>query len=352
MQTKFNVIEWSGDTVTLLDQRRLPVHEAYVPCSTWIEVADAIREMVVRGAPAIGITAAYGVVLGARSVAASGATPNYETLEPVFDGLATTRPTAVNLFWALDRMRRCLDEAAASGSAVAPALDAEARRIHQEDRQMCAAMGAHGAALLPESATVLTHCNTGALATGGDGTALAVIRHAHRSGQLNLVYADETRPFLQGSRLTAWELARDEIPVRVITDNMAADFMRRGSIDAVLVGTDRITANGDVANKIGTYGLAVLCRAHGIPFYVVGPTSTIDLETQTGDEIDIERRPDREVTHVGDTQIVPTGVPVENPAFDVTPAELVTAIITEHGVVRNPFTDGLSAHVSRSATRP
>ncbi len=348
METNFRVIEWRRYEVTLLDQRRLPVDEVYVRCGHWSAVASAITEMVVRGAPAIGITAAYGVVLGAREIAESGHALHQKAMTEIFDGLAATRPTAVNLFWALERMRGILSTTSGTAAQIVAALESEAVAIHCEDREMCAAMGAHGASLLPDGARVLTHCNTGALATGGDGTALAVIRHAFRAGRLDAVYADETRPFLQGSRLTAWELHRDDVPVRVITDNMAADFMRRGAIDAVLVGTDRITANGDVANKIGTYGLAVLCEAHNIPFYVVGPTSTIDLDTATGDEIEIERRPDREVTHVGATQIVPTGVSVENPAFDVTPARLVTAIVTEHGVVRSPYSEGLIQHVSMS----
>lgn len=347
MATTFRVIEWEGTQVTLLDQRVLPVHEQYVPCTDWREVATAIKDMVVRGAPAIGITAAYGVVLGARHVAAEGSQVSVETLQSVFDGLGNTRPTAVNLFWALNRMMNCLNSFTGDPEVIAH-LENEARRIHDEDRQMCEAMGKHGAQLLPEGARLLTHCNTGALATGGDGTALAVIRSAHRSGRLEHVYADETRPFLQGSRLTAWELHRDGIPVSVITDNMAADFMRRGAVDAVVVGTDRVAANGDVANKIGTYGLSVLCRAHGIPFYVVGPTSTIDLATPDGASIAIEQRPDREVTHVGETQIVPHGVAVENPAFDVTPAEFVTAIITEHGVAEPPYELSLATHVQRS----
>jgi methylthioribose-1-phosphate isomerase len=348
MDTNFRVIEWHGDGVTLLDQRRLPIDETYQRFTGWDEVAVAITEMVVRGAPAIGITAAYGVVLGARQLANASSIPDQTNMANIFKGLAATRPTAVNLFWALDRMQRCLLRSSGSPSEIIAGLEAEAILIHNEDRQMCAAMGRHGAALLPDDARVLTHCNTGALATGGAGTALAVIRYAHQIGRLKHVLADETRPFLQGARLTAWELHRDGVPVSVITDNMAADFMRREAIDAVLVGTDRVTANGDVANKIGTYGLAVLCKAHDIPFYVVGPTSTIDLDTATGDEIEIERRPDREVTHVGVTQIVPSGVAVENPAFDVTPAALVSAIITEHGVVRAPYEDGLIRHVKMS----
>jgi len=342
-ESGFSTIDWHGDALVLLDQRHLPVVEDYVRCADWVTVAEAITTMVVRGAPAIGITAAYGVVLAARATTEWPA-----DLDAAFDGLAGTRPTAVNLFWALDRMRRRVTSTAElDRRAALEALEAEARAIHDEDRAMCAAMGAHGAALLPEGARVLTHCNTGALATGGDGTALAVIRRAWRDGRLGQVYADETRPFLQGSRLTAWELHRDAVPVRVITDGMPGWLMARGEVDAVIVGTDRVAANGDVANKIGTYGLAVLCRHHGIPFYVAGPTSTVDLETATGADIRIERRPDREVTHVGPTRIVPEGVEVENPAFDVTPADLVTAIITEKGVIRAPYGPALAAQIAQ-----
>jgi methylthioribose-1-phosphate isomerase len=330
----FSPIEWRGDRVVLIDQRALPAVETYVECTTWQSVADAIREMVVRGAPAIGITAAYGVVLAAQAGV---------PLPPVFEGLAQTRPTAINLFWALDRMRGLVD-----AKADLDALTREACAIQAEDRAMCEAMGAHGAGLLPKNARVLTHCNAGALATGGHGTALGVIRSAHAQGRIAQVYADETRPFLQGSRLTAWELHRDGVPVKVITDNMAGHFMQQGLIDAVIVGTDRIAANGDVANKIGTYTVAVLCAAHDVPFYVAGPTSTIDLDTPTGAEIPIEQRPTTEVTHVGGRQLVPTGVPVENPAFDVTPARLVTAIITEHGVLRSPYAAGLADHVAQA----
>ncbi len=329
----FATIEWRGDGLSLIDQRKLPTEETYVHCPDWQTVAEAITTMVVRGAPAIGITAAYGVVLAAQ--AADG--PLEVALEPAFAGLAATRPTAVNLFWALDRMRRRLDGLPDDRAAAVAALESEARSIHDEDRAMCGAMGRHGAALLAEGCRVLTHCNTGALATGGDGTAAAVIRQAWRDGKLVRAYADETRPFLQGSRLTAWELHRDGVPVTVITDNMAGWLMARGEVDAVIVGFDRVAANGDGANKIGTYALAVLCKHHGIPFYFVGPTSSIDPDTAGGAAIRIERRPDREVTHVGPTRLVPEGVPVENPAFDVTPAALVHGIITEHGVMRPPY---------------
>ncbi|MEZ4473145.1 MAG: S-methyl-5-thioribose-1-phosphate isomerase [bacterium] len=326
--TSFSPIAWDGDAITLIDQRCLPAEEIDVTCRTWQDAADAIREMVVRGAPAIGITAAYGVVLAVRAG---------DDLEAAFAGLAATRPTAVNLFWALDRMRACLAEGRDP--------DAEARAIQAQDRAMCEAMGAHGAPLLPPGTRILTHCNAGALATGGHGTALGVIRTAHAQGRIAQVYADETRPYLQGARLTAWELMRDGVPVRVLPDVAAGHLMQKGLIDAVIVGTDRVAANGDVANKIGTYSVAVLAHAHGIPFYVAGPTSTIDLRSPTGASIPIEQRPAREVTHVGDRLLVPVGVPVENPAFDVTPARLVTALITEHGVIKAPFEAGLVAHV-------
>jgi len=340
----FETIAWRDGTVVLLDQRVLPVEETYLTCTDWQTVARSIETMVVRGAPAIGITAAWGVVLGARAI--HGGHAGVNNLEAIFEALAATRPTAVNLFWALDRMKRVVSRS--SEADLLTNLECEAEAIHAEDRAMCAAMGRHGATLFATGSRILTHCNTGALATGGDGTALAVIREVWRQGNLVRVYADETRPFLQGSRLTAWELHRDEIPTRVITDGMAPWLMKKGLIDGVIVGTDRVAANGDVANKIGTYGLAIACKAHGIPFYVAGPTSTIDLDTPSGESIEIERRPDREVTHVGDVRIVPTGVEVENPAFDVTPAELVSALITERGILRAPFAEGLQRHVKEA----
>jgi methylthioribose-1-phosphate isomerase len=341
--TSFRVIEWQRDSLTLLDQRLLPVQEVYVQCRSVHEVAAAIRTMVVRGAPAIGITAAYGIALAVRQATARGELLTLAFFEAIFEELAATRPTAVNLFWAIERLRTlATDTTNLVPSDRADEFERVACLIHDEDRQMCDEMGAWGASILPAGVRVLTHCNTGALATGGAGTALAVIRHAWQAGKLEMVLADETRPFLQGSRLTAWELDRDKIPVCVITDNMAADAMRRGLVDVVIVGADRITANGDVANKIGTYGLAVLCRAHNIPFYVAAPTSTIDLSMETGASIEIEQRPEREVTHVGTVRIVPENVPVLNPAFDVTPSEYVTAIITERGIARAPYTSSLS----------
>ncbi len=343
----FRPIEWrdAERAVVLIDQRRLPENEVYVIAATWEQVADAIREMVVRGAPAIGISAAYGLAIAALDRAAGAHdVPDLErALEAAFSGLAATRPTAVNLFWALERMRRRLRACEGPPAEAAACLLEEAHAIAAEDVAMCEAMGDLGAALLPEGTRLLTHCNAGGLATGGYGTALGVARSAWKTGRLRHVLADETRPFLQGARLTAWELHREGIPVRVITDNMAGHFMQRGEVDAVVVGADRVAANGDVANKIGTYAVAVLAHAHGLPFYVAAPTSTVDLATPTGAEIPIERRHDREVTHLGDRRLVPAGVAVENPAFDVTPARLVTAIITERGVARPPYADSLAA---------
>jgi methylthioribose-1-phosphate isomerase len=319
-----------GAAAFVLDQRRLPLEEHYVTCTTVEEVAATIRDMVVRGAPAIGITAAYGLAIAAR--AATGA-DYLAALERASELLVATRPTAVNLAWAVGR---CLGLAREHASSPAPARAAEmaelARSIHREDVAACRAMGELGAALLPQGSTLLTHCNAGALATGGFGTALGVVRAAAAAGKLTAVFADETRPYLQGARLTAWELAEDGIPVTVITDGMAAHCIDRRGITAVIVGADRIAANGDVANKIGTYGVACIARHHGIPFYVAAPWSTVDLATPTGRDIVIEERAPHELTHLGDRQLVASGVAVYNPGFDVTPASLVTAIITERGV--------------------
>jgi methylthioribose-1-phosphate isomerase len=316
----------------LLDQRRLPAEEQWVACRTVDEVAVAIRDMIVRGAPAIGIAAAYGVAIGA----AAG-----EHLPDVIARLAATRPTAVNLFWALKRMKHRAELDGGAG-ADAAALLREAIAIHAEDIAACRAIGRHGAALLPEG-TILTHCNAGALATGGYGTALGVIRAAVAAGKRITVYADETRPFLQGARLTAWELQRSGIDVRLITDNMAAALMRRGEIQAVVVGADRIARNGDTANKVGTYGVALAARAHSLPMLVAAPLSTVDLATADGHAIPIEERDPREVTHLAGVAVAPRGVAVRNPAFDVTPAELVTAIVTEAGVARAPYAETLPA---------
>ncbi len=335
----FDTVVLAAESVRMIDQRRLPDVETYVHAATADEVADAIREMVVRGAPAIGIAAAFGVAVEAARWAST--TSDVDTLrralEPAIERLAATRPTAVNLFWALDRMRRVLRGAPGDASSLAAALRLEAQRIWDEDLAMCRAMGDHGAGLLPAGCRLLTHCNAGGLATAGYGTALGVVRSGWREGRVRHVLADETRPFLQGSRLTAWELHKDGIPVTVITDNMAAWMMKTGEVDAVVVGADRVAANGDAANKIGTYGLALSAHAHGLPFYVAFPTSTLDLSVPSGASIPIEERTPREVTHVGEKRLVPEGVPVRNPAFDVTPAGLITALITERGVVRPPY---------------
>jgi methylthioribose-1-phosphate isomerase len=333
-------IRWHGDRLELLDQRLLPDQTVYVTCRTAAEVAAAIRDMVVRGAPAIGCAAAFGAAL-------DGGTPSgYEIL-------AKSRPTAVNLFWALERMRaRLVAERGADPEAMRAALRREAEDILAEDIAACRALGLAGAALVPEGARILTHCNAGALATGGYGTALGVVRAAVEAGRRLSVLADETRPFLQGARLTAWELARDGIPVTVVTDGMPAHLMQRGEVDLVIVGADRVAANGDVANKIGTYGLALLAKAHGIPFYVAAPCSTIDPATPDGAAIPIEERGRDEVAHIAGRAVVPEGVPVRHPAFDVTPAALVTALVTERGVLRSPDRDRLAAHLRESCASP
>lgn len=333
-------VEWQDDAIVMIDQRKLPAVETYVKCATVPEVARAIKTMVIRGAPAIGVSAAMGLALGMKRSKATGTAKFAAEFQRACDLLAATRPTAVNLFWAIDRMKKCFGAAIRDGLSVDEVkarLEREARAIHDEDVAACRAMGRFGGELVPAKASVLTHCNAGALATAGYGTALGVIRGAVEQGKQVRVFADETRPFLQGARLTAWELTHDGIETTVITDNMAATFMRQGAIDLVVVGADRIAANGDVANKVGTYGVAVLAREHGIPFYVAAPTSTLDPATASGAEIPIEERPDREVTHVGSTRLTPEKARVRNPAFDVTPARYVTAIITERGVWRPPY---------------
>ena len=337
-------IEWKDDAVVMIDQRKLPTAEVYVTCKTAKEVAKAITTMVIRGAPAIGVAAAMGIALGMRRSTATGTKQFVTEFQRVCDLMAATRPTAVNLFWAIDRMKKTFAEAAQRGFSVDELkvrLEDEARAIHDEDIQSCRTMGAHGAALVPESARILTHCNAGALATAGYGTALGVIRAAAEQGKRIAVLADETRPFLQGARLTAWELVKDGIETTVITDSMAASMMRLKEVDLVVVGADRIAANGDVANKIGTYGVAVLAREHGIPFYVAAPLSTIDLGTPDGSRIPIEERNGREVTHVGASRLTPEGARIRNPAFDVTPSKYVTAIITERGIARAPYEESL-----------
>ena len=338
-------IEWKDDAVVMVDQRKLPGTEVYVTCKTAKDVAKAIKTMVIRGAPAIGVAAAMGIALGMKRSTATGTKQFVTEFQRVCDLMAATRPTAVNLFWAIERMKRTLSDAAQRGLSVAELkmrLEDEARAIHDEDVESCRTMGAHGASLVPDSARILTHCNAGALATAGYGTALGVIRAAAEQGKRIAVLADETRPFLQGARLTAWELVKDGIDTTVITDNMAGAMMRLQQVDLVVVGADRIAANGDVANKIGTYSVAVLAKEHGIPFYVAAPLSTIDLETPDGSRIPIEERNDREVTHVGASRLTPAGARIRNPAFDVTPARYVSAIITERGIARAPYEESLA----------
>ncbi|HEX6164418.1 MAG TPA: S-methyl-5-thioribose-1-phosphate isomerase [Vicinamibacterales bacterium] len=338
-------IAWQGDDIVMVDQRKLPADEIYVTCKNVNDVAKAIKNMVIRGAPAIGVCAAMGLALGAARSKATGTKQFTTEFQKNCELLGATRPTAVNLFWAIERMKRTFSEGALAGESVddlKARLRQEADRIHDEDVASCRAIGAHGAALVPAEARILTHCNAGALATAGYGTALGVIRGAIEAGRKVRVLADETRPFFQGARLTAWELIKDGIDTTVITDNMAGAIMKAGDIDLVVVGADRIAANGDFANKIGTYSVAVLAKEHGIPFYVAAPWSTIDLSTKNGDAIPIEERAHREVTHVGATQLAPDGAQIRNPSFDVTPSKYVTAIITERGVYRAPFTESLA----------
>jgi methylthioribose-1-phosphate isomerase len=343
-------LEWTDSGVRFIDQTKLPMEETYVTCKTHEQVADVIRNMVVRGAPAIGVAAAMGVALGVKnSKAASGGELKQE-FDEICDVIGKTRPTAVNLFWAIRRMREKFETLRVRPlPQIKASLIEEAKRMHAEDIAANQEMGRYGATLMPSSGGVLTHCNAGALATCGYGTALGVIRAAFEQGKKIHVYADETRPFLQGSRLTAWELMKDGIPTTVISDNMAGAMMMQGKIGAIVVGADRIAANGDVANKIGTYTVAVLAKEHGIPFYVAAPFSTIDLETPDGSKIPIEQRSATEVTHIAGKQMVPDGVEVENPAFDVTPSRYVTAIVTERGIAKAPYADslrGLAVHAA------
>jgi methylthioribose-1-phosphate isomerase len=335
-------LEWTDSGVRFIDQTKLPTEETYVTCKTYEQVADAIRTMVVRGAPAIGVAAAMGIALGVKNSKAESVGELKREFDQICDAMGKTRPTAVNLFWAIRRLQDKFELLRVRPlPQIKQALIDEAQRMHAEDIAANRAMGRHGATLMPATGGVLTHCNAGALATCGYGTALGVIRAAVEQGKKIHVYADETRPFLQGSRLTAWELMKDGIPTTVISDNMAGAIMSQGKIGAIVVGADRIAANGDVANKIGTYTVAVLAKEHGIPFYVAAPFSTIDLETPDGSKIPIEQRNPREVTHIGGKQMVPEGVQIENPAFDVTPAKYVTAIVTERGIARSPYAESL-----------
>ena len=334
-------IQWTDAGVVMIDQTRLPREEVYVTCADHHQVAEAIRSMVIRGAPAIGVAAAMGIALGMRHAKSSA------EFDQICGTIRSTRPTAVNLFWAIERMRRVFTESSAlSFEEIRERLIAEAVQIRLEDIAINECIGKNGAPLIPDGKTVLTHCNAGALATAGYGTALGVIRAAVASGKKIDVFADETRPFLQGARLTVWELQHDHIPATLITDNMAGHFLHSGRIGCVVVGADRIAANGDVANKIGTYSVAVLAKENNVPFYVAAPISTLDLSLVSGDEIPIEQRAAAEVTHVQGVRVAPEGTQVANPAFDVTPNRYVTAIITERGVARAPYTESLRKLVS------
>ena len=340
--TNVKTIQWMGDRVRIIDQTRLPHQQVYVDIRTPSEMVAAIQGMQVRGAPALGVAGAFGLALGARQVRASDREQFLAQLRPVAEMLARARPTAVNLAWGVRRlMERAECSAYQEPEKLQKLLIAEAQRVLQEDIETNRRLGQHGAALLPQSATVLTHCNAGALATAGYGTALGVVRAAQEAGKEVMVYVDETRPLLQGARLTAWELQQDGIPVTLITDTMAGHFLHSGKIHCVVVGADRIAANGDVANKIGTYGLAVIAKENGVPFYVAAPISTIDLSLPTGALIPIEERSAEEVSHLGGVSLAPEGVAVANPAFDITPARYVTAIITEAGVVSPPYEENL-----------
>ena len=338
-------VKWSDEGVLMLDQRLLPTEEKWLTLKTYNDVAAGIKDMVVRGAPAIGVSAAYGIALGMKNFVGTNMVDFEDELDYMSDVLAKTRPTAVNLFWAIDRMKKTFAKAKEEGkniSEIKQILIDDAKAIHDEDIESQRLIAKFGGELIENDSTVLTHCNAGALATGGVwGTALGVIRGAVDQGKKVSVIADETRPYLQGARLTAWELNQDDIPVTLITDNMSGHVMKKGRVQAVVVGSDRIAANGDVANKIGTYMVAVLAHRHNIPFYVAAPLSTVDLNCPTGDDIPIEERDRREITHVKDVQLAPEGIGVSNYGFDVTPNELVTAIITEKGVARAPYTESL-----------
>jgi len=334
-------VAWENGVVVMIDQRRLPGEQVLLRCQDHHEVAAAIRDMAIRGAPAIGVAAALGLALGVARTRAEGPSLAAEWSD-MCATLAATRPTAVNLFWAIERMRQRYDALSGTGGETLRAgLLAEALQIQQEDLEACHRMGDLGAELLPQEARVLTHCNAGALATAGYGTALGVVRSAVRLGRVRAVFADETRPWLQGARLTAWELLQDGIEPTLIAECAAGHLMARGEINSVVVGADRIAANGDVANKIGTYTVAVLAREHGLPFFVAAPVSTLDLHTPSGADIPIEERPAHEVTHLAGRRVAPEGVNARNPAFDVTPHRFVTAIVTERGVARPPYSESL-----------
>jgi len=348
-------LEWLPTGVNFLDQTKLPLEETYVLATDYKQVATVIRDMIVRGAPAIGVSAAMGMAIGIDRSTATTLPELTAEVAVIAKTLAETRPTAVNLFWGIDEIRSLYNTLAAKNTPIAEikaAVVSKARRMYDEDIAACKQMGAHGASLLPQEGTVLTHCNAGALATCGYGSALGVIRAAIERGHKIDVFADETRPFLQGARLTAWELMKDNIPTTVLCDNMAAALMRQGRIQAVIVGADRIAANGDVANKIGTYGVSILAKEHGIPFYVAAPWSTLDLATAHGDLIPIEQRSATEVTHSNGRQMTPHGVAIENPAFDVTPAKYVTAIITERGVLHAPYEQSIQNMAGQTISEP
>src|ERR1700712_1197380 len=348
-------LEWLPTGVNFLDQTKLPLEETYVLATDYKQVATVIRDMIVRGAPAIGVSAAMGMAIGIDRSTATTLPDLTAEVSTIAKTLAETRPTAVNLFWGIDEVRNLYNSLAAKNTPIPEiktAVVAKARRMYDEDIAACKQMGANGASLLPKEGTVLTHCNAGALATCGYGTALGVIRAAIERGHNINVFADETRPFLQGARLTAWELMKDNIPTTVLCDNMAASLMRQGRIQAVIVGADRIAANGDVANKIGTYGVAILAKEHGIPFYVAAPWATVDMATAHGDLIPIEQRAATEVTHSNGKQMTPHGVAIENPAFDVTPSKYVTAIITERGVLRAPYEQSIQNMAKQTIAEP
>jgi methylthioribose-1-phosphate isomerase len=344
-------LQWLPEGVNFLDQTKLPLEETYVLATDYKQVATVIRDMIVRGAMAIGVSGAMGVALGIdRSPATTIAALN-EEVEEICKTLAETRPTAVNLFWGIGQIRDLYNQLVAANTPIPEikqAVVARALELYDDDIANCKELGRLGAELLPQKGTVLTHCNAGALAACGYGSALGVIRAAVERGQQIDVFADETRPYLQGARLTAWELMQDNIPTTVLCDNMSAHLMSQGKIQAVIVGADRIAANGDTANKIGTYGVSILAKEHGIPFYVAAPWATIDVNTATGAGIPIEQRDPREVTHSNGRQMTPTGVSIENPAFDVTPAKYITAIITERGVLRAPFTESIAVVAERA----